>query len=149
MLAHGSAHNGNAGSAAVPATRAAEHLTNFPTKVNRLVLLPVLAFLIGGCDHRTGVSSNLGRSGELTVVMNVVGTPNASLPLHLVVRDSRGHPVGEAPLSNDPQGWSFRLRPGAYRVVIVDGCVRRLRLGARAHVSLTVVLRDRGCRIRP
>jgi len=46
-----------------------------------------------------------------------------------------------------PARVSFRLRPGAYRVVIVDGCLRRVRLRPRAHLWLTVVLRDGGCRI--
>jgi len=80
--------------------------------VNRLVLLPVLAaVLLGGCqNHRTRVSSTSDRPGVVTVVMKAVGSPNWSMPLHLVVQDSRGHRVGDAPLSDIPQGESFRLR---------------------------------------
>jgi hypothetical protein len=81
------------------------------------------------------------------MLMKAVGPPSWSMPLHLVVRDSRGHLVGEAPLSNFPQGDSFRLRPGAYRVVIVDGCLRRVNLRSRVHAWLTVVLLGSGCRI--
>ena len=111
------------------------------------MLLPVVPSLIGGCHNQTVVSSTSGRSSGLTVVMTLVGTTNASLPLHLVVRDSRMRRVGEAPLSNYPRGWSFRLRPAAYRVVIVDGCLLRVHLRPRAHLRLRVVLRDGGCRI--
>lgn len=110
-------------------------------------MLPVLAVLIGGCDHGKGVPPTPGRSGVLTVVLRIPGATEASLPLHLVVRDSRGRRVGEAPLSN-PRGWSFRLRTGAYRVVIVDGCLRLVHLRPRAHLWLAVVLRESSCRIR-
>jgi hypothetical protein len=71
------------------------------------------------------------------------------MPLHLVVQDSRGHRVGDGPLSDIPRGESFSLRPGVYRVVIVDGCFRRINLRSRAHAWLSVVLLGSGCQIYP
>jgi hypothetical protein len=83
----------------------------------RALAAAALVALGGGCGNETE-----DQQGALVAVLDVRGTPDVSMPLHITVQDDDGREVEDGSLHNARQPLIFLLPAGSYRLTAMPGC---------------------------
>jgi hypothetical protein len=96
----------------------------------------------GGCGNTTEDSQ-----GALVAVLDVRGTPDVSMPLHITVQDDNGRQVDDGSLHNDLQPLTFLLPAGSYRLTAMPGCSNRATVPKGSSETVVVSISGKRCSV--
>jgi hypothetical protein len=102
----------------------------------------ILTALGGGCG---GAAPDT--QGALVAVLDVQGTPDVGMPLHITVQDDEGRQVEEGSLHNALRPLAFLLPAGSYRVTAMPGCADRVAVSKGTSQTVLVSIKGNRCSV--